>query len=214
MSGEDLVDLPQNEEGATIIEFALVSPVLLLLLMAIFDLSMNLYLDTMLQGTMQEAGRDSSMESADEAEIDAKVLAKSGQSCRADRFARRSYRCSMFGSPRSSWTRTATASAITANSSRIPTATGCTTMIEARRPGRRRRRGRLRRPSHDRVFPLHAYLGLPDRIMTTGTTVLRNQLTNCAIWWVQGTAQNACTRWCCWCATPGSRSPSLPPCPS
>ena len=62
--------LRSDKNGATIVEFAMVSPVLLLVLMGIFDLAFNLYLDAVLQGAMQKAGRDGSIEASDYDKID------------------------------------------------------------------------------------------------------------------------------------------------
>ncbi len=63
----------ENQDGATLVEFAMVSPALLVLLMGIFDIAFNLYLDAVLQGAMEKAGRDSSIEASDYGEIDARV---------------------------------------------------------------------------------------------------------------------------------------------
>lgn len=50
--------------GATLVEFALLAPVLLMLLMGIFDMGYNIYATVLLNGTIQEAARDSTLESA------------------------------------------------------------------------------------------------------------------------------------------------------
>lgn len=51
--------------GATIVEFALVVPLFLMLVMAIFDAGMGLYANAVLQGTMQKVGREFSLEDAE-----------------------------------------------------------------------------------------------------------------------------------------------------
>lgn len=68
--------LCDDRRGATIIEFAIILPVLLLLLTGLFDLMFQLYAQSILTGAVQKAGRDSAIEGgADEtAAIDAKVL--------------------------------------------------------------------------------------------------------------------------------------------
>ena len=53
-----------DARGATAIEFALVAPVLLLTLMGTFDLGYNMYADSLLQGAVQKAARDSTIEGA------------------------------------------------------------------------------------------------------------------------------------------------------
>jgi Flp pilus assembly protein TadG len=56
--------LAAAEDGATLVEFALLAPVLLMLLMGIFDMGYNIYATVLLNGTIQEAARDSTLESA------------------------------------------------------------------------------------------------------------------------------------------------------
>jgi len=51
--------------GATLVEFALVAPVLLMTLLGIFDLAYNTYATIMLEGAIQKAARDSTIEGAD-----------------------------------------------------------------------------------------------------------------------------------------------------
>lgn len=51
-----------DERGATIVEFAFIAPIFLLLLMAAFDLGHQLYVHSVLQGAMQKSARDSSLE--------------------------------------------------------------------------------------------------------------------------------------------------------
>lgn len=52
------------------VEFALIAPVLILLLMGVFDLAYSLYVDSMLQGSIQQAGRNSSIEGASTTAMD------------------------------------------------------------------------------------------------------------------------------------------------
>ena len=48
--------------GATIVEFAMVAPVLLMTVMGIFDLGYNMYTTSMLQGAIQQAARKATIE--------------------------------------------------------------------------------------------------------------------------------------------------------
>lgn len=57
--------LKRDARGAAAVEFALVAPALLLTIMGIFDLSYNIYTNTMVQGAIQRAARDSTIEGAD-----------------------------------------------------------------------------------------------------------------------------------------------------
>lgn len=53
-----------ESRGATTVEFALISPVLLMMLMGTWELGYNLYASMMLQGVITKAGRDSTIEGA------------------------------------------------------------------------------------------------------------------------------------------------------
>lgn len=55
-------NLATDQHGAAVVEFALVAPVFLMALMGMFDLSYNMYTATLLEGAIQKAARDSSLE--------------------------------------------------------------------------------------------------------------------------------------------------------
>ncbi|MEJ6008996.1 TadE family protein [Novosphingobium aquae] len=57
-------NLASNQDGVTVIEFALISPVLIMLLMGTYDVAYQLYASSVLQGAIQKAGRDSTIEGA------------------------------------------------------------------------------------------------------------------------------------------------------
>ncbi|HVR89632.1 MAG TPA: TadE family protein [Novosphingobium sp.] len=67
--------LASDTRGAAIVEFALIAPVLLITMMGIFDLGYNMYATSMLQGAIQKAARDSTLEGSagSEAALDALV---------------------------------------------------------------------------------------------------------------------------------------------
>jgi len=73
MIAQSLRSTLRDEEGASLVEFALIAPTLLVLLLGAFDLCYNVYGNTMLQGAIQEAARDSSLQDPNEATIDAAV---------------------------------------------------------------------------------------------------------------------------------------------
>lgn len=54
--------LAGDSRGVTIVEFAIVAPVLLFMLVGMFDIGHTLYVTSVLQGVVQKAGRDSSLE--------------------------------------------------------------------------------------------------------------------------------------------------------
>lgn len=68
----------RDTRGATLTEFAFVAPVLMVLLMGIFDMAHTQYTAAQLHGAMQRAGRDLTLESAGstQADIDAQVTAR------------------------------------------------------------------------------------------------------------------------------------------
>lgn len=53
-----------EQSGTTLVEFAMIAPVLCLLLMGAFDVAHSLYLRTVMEGIMQKAGRDSTLETS------------------------------------------------------------------------------------------------------------------------------------------------------
>jgi Flp pilus assembly protein TadG len=69
-----------DERGATVVEFAIIAPVMGLVLLGAFDVGHTLYMRAVLQGVLQKAARDSSLESGSEqvklAAIDRKVTAQ------------------------------------------------------------------------------------------------------------------------------------------
>ena len=69
--------LPSHERGVTTVEFAIVAPVLFLMLIGFFDVGHTLYTRAVLEGVVQKAGRDSSLETGNsltqEAALDARV---------------------------------------------------------------------------------------------------------------------------------------------
>ncbi len=67
----------EDEAGATLVEFALLAPALIALLLGLFDLGFNMYTKTQLEGAIQDAARSSTIEdaAANKNQIDGKVAA-------------------------------------------------------------------------------------------------------------------------------------------
>lgn len=65
-----------NKEGATLTEFGFVAPILILMVMGIFDLAHSQYTTALVNGAMQKAGRDLTLESAgaNQGDIDQAVI--------------------------------------------------------------------------------------------------------------------------------------------
>lgn len=69
--------LISDERGTSLVEFALIAPVLLVLLLGMFEMGYNFYLQSQLQGAVQRAARDSTVHSANgnTSAVDARVSA-------------------------------------------------------------------------------------------------------------------------------------------
>jgi hypothetical protein len=67
--------LRRDSEGVTLVEFAIVGPVLILMLMGLFDIAHTQYTSAVLYGAMQKAARDYTLETAalSETAIDARL---------------------------------------------------------------------------------------------------------------------------------------------
>ncbi|WP_162789431.1 TadE family protein [Altererythrobacter sp. ZODW24] len=72
-----LIVMRREVAGNTVVEFAMIAPVLVGFLLGIFDIGSNLYTATQLEGAIQKAARDSTIEGAAgrSAAIDANVSA-------------------------------------------------------------------------------------------------------------------------------------------
>jgi len=57
--------LRDDARGVTIVEFALIAPALLTILLGVFDIGFNMYVTSVLDGATQKAGRDSTIEGAE-----------------------------------------------------------------------------------------------------------------------------------------------------
>ncbi|MBD3728464.1 MAG: pilus assembly protein [Sphingomonadales bacterium] len=70
-----LRQLAGDSSGATLVEFALIAPALLTLLLGLFEMGYNYYMQSLLQGSIQQAARDSTIEGAyvKQTEIDTAV---------------------------------------------------------------------------------------------------------------------------------------------
>jgi Flp pilus assembly protein TadG len=69
--------LVADQSGVSVTEFGLIAPVLIMMIMGTYDLGHQVYLKAVLNGALQEVGRDSSLEGASNADqrdnIDAKL---------------------------------------------------------------------------------------------------------------------------------------------
>lgn len=67
MSPRSLKRVAADEQGLAITEFALIAPVFLMLLMGVLDVGHTLYMQSVLQGVIQKAARDSTLETGTDA---------------------------------------------------------------------------------------------------------------------------------------------------
>jgi Flp pilus assembly protein TadG len=76
MSGKAAISarLRGDCRGATLIEFAILMPVLMIVLMGLMDISYQAYIEAVLEGAVQKAGRDSTIEAASTTTIDNRVI--------------------------------------------------------------------------------------------------------------------------------------------
>lgn len=81
MIARPLQRLRTDARGATIIEFAIVAPVMLTMIMGLSELAYQGYAQAVLTGAIQKAGRDSTIQGngGQSAQIDAVVMAQLGQ---------------------------------------------------------------------------------------------------------------------------------------
>ena len=75
MTGLFLRRLARDSSGVTIVEFAMIVPAFLMMLLGAFDMGFNMYTAAVLQGAIQDAARDSTVEGASTStdSIDAQV---------------------------------------------------------------------------------------------------------------------------------------------
>lgn len=67
--------LARDQRGVTVIEFAIIAPVMTLSMMGLGDLLHQSYVQSVLNGAIQKAGRDSTVQDADTSSIDNKIMA-------------------------------------------------------------------------------------------------------------------------------------------
>ena len=72
------LSVDRDESGATIVEFAMILPVLCILLLGIFDLGYRSYATSIVQGALHEAGRMATVGGVTMTQIDARVRASLG----------------------------------------------------------------------------------------------------------------------------------------
>lgn len=177
-----LYRLLADTRGAAALEFAMVAPALLLTIMGIFDVGYNIYANTMVQGAIQHAARDSTIEgsTARTTQIDAAVArAVHNVVPRATiAFSRTAYANFSDVSRPEDFT-DSDANGLCDNGEPFEDANRNGTWDDNRgssgQGGARDAVLYTVTVSYARGFPMASLIGLPDTVTTEAATVLRNQ---------------------------------------
>ena len=177
--------LRDDERGITIVEFAIVAPVLCLMIIGFFDLGHRLYATSVLNGAMQEAARDSALEGgiASTATIDGDVtdivhmVIPDAQMA----FARRSYSSFQDADQPEDFTDSTGAAADgICNDGEPFTDMNDNGVWDADRGidgtgGARDAVLYTATATYDSFFPMSGFIGIPDTIVIRSSSILRNQ---------------------------------------
>ena len=172
--------IASDESGATIMEFGLIAPVLMAMLMAVFDISYNIYATAILEGAMQEAGRNSTIEAANTNAIDSEVReqVRIAVPNAAVDFERKSYaEYTNVGQPEDF--KDLNLDGVCNDGEQFEDANGNgvydTDRGLAGQGGARDAVVLKATMTFDRFFPVASFIGLPSTYTTSSSTVLRNQ---------------------------------------
>lgn len=171
-----------DDRGATLVEFALVAPVFVMALIGMFDICYNIYAASMVEGAIQKAARDSTIEAADlsQSDIDARVTTAIHRVVPSAEltFERSAYtNFSDVGRPEDFTD--SNDDGICNDGEPFEDVNGNALWdLDRGADGFGGARDALLYTvtvSYDRQFPLHNMVGIPARVTTQATTVLRNQ---------------------------------------
>lgn len=173
--------LARDRRGVTVVEFAIVTPVMCTLLMGLCDLMYQSYAQSILDGAMYKAGRDSGLETnaRSAADIDAKVIEMVSILGPNMKFepVRRSYSSFLLVKPENFTDK---------NGNGVRDPGECFDDINGNKqwdadPGRQSQGGAndvtkyTMTVTYPRLFPVAGLLGLPDTQTIVGETLLKNQ---------------------------------------
>ncbi len=174
--------LLRNERAAALVEFALIAPVFVFALIGLFDLSYNIYTSSLLEGAIQKAARDSTIEGANssEAQIDAEVTeaVESIVASSTVEFQRMSYTNFADMNVAEDFT-DSNDDGLCNEGEPFEDVNGNNLWDEDRGAtgmgGARDAVLYIVTVTYDRQFPLHNFIDVPARVSTEARTVLRNQ---------------------------------------
>lgn len=173
--------LAGDHRGATLVEFAIVSPVLMIMLMGLFDLCHQMYAQSILEGAVQKAGRDSAIEGGADrvTDLDGKVYAMVKQIARGSTYvtSRKSY---------TSFSNVKPEPFTDTNNNGRRDAKECFEDVNGNKnwdadPGRNSQGGAddvtlyTFTLTYPRLFPAAGLIGLPSDNTITASTLLKNQ---------------------------------------
>lgn len=188
-----LRELVRADGGAALTEFGLISPVLFLLLFGGFDVGHTLYMRTVLEGAVQKAARDASLESASGNDATVRTAIDTAvrnqllplNSNAAITFNRRFYRTFTDAAAAEAEEFNDTPSGTFANgicdNGETYTDVNNNSMWDAdggdliNRAGARDNVVYTVNVAYPRLFPLHAFIDVPDTTNLSASTVLANQ---------------------------------------
>lgn len=175
-------DLARDERGAAVVEFALVAPVMIMTMMGLFDLGYNVYTAVLLDGAIQQAARNSTIEGSayKTATLDAKVTDMVHAIAPAAHltFKRTSYASfSDVGKPEDFTDVNANGTCDAGEPFEDANGSGSWDPDQGKAGSGGARDATLYEVSvnYERPFPVTQFLGLPSDYTITARTVLRNQ---------------------------------------
>lgn len=174
-----------DARGATIVEFGIIAPVLCMLLLCAFDLAHTLYMQTVLQGIVQKAARDSTLEDADAtriSQIDASVTSqvKALNKNVTPTFSRRYYRtfADAAAAKAEPWTDTNKNGTCDNGEPYEDDNNNNTWDKDGGNNGQGGAKDRTLytvQLNYPHLFPIYGFLGGSGNVMLTATTILENQ---------------------------------------
>jgi Flp pilus assembly protein TadG len=174
-------DLRRDAAGVTAVEFAMIAPVLLMMLFGMFDIGQGMYTKALLQGAIEKAARDSTIEAAVTGTLDARVTAIVSRIApgAAVTFNRKSYTHFTKVRQPEDWTDGGLLDGVCNNGEIYQDANGNGAWDADRgRTGNGSARDAIVYKvtvTYPRMFPVARFAGLPANMTLTATSVLRNQ---------------------------------------
>ncbi|MVZ96729.1 pilus assembly protein [Sphingorhabdus sp. IMCC26285] len=183
------VKVVKDCEGTSIVEFAVISPVMFTLLFGGFDFGHTLYMKSVLQGAINKAARDSALETGTVAEVqaavDQKVIDQVTAVHRTAEFDTDSFSRSYFRTftdaafPESEvWDDTNSDGECNNDENYIDENNNSTFDADGIADGQGYTRDAVKYSAtvrYDRLFPLAGLLGISNRVELTASTVIANQ---------------------------------------